>query len=969
MRPEDDVRGDFDDDAQAPPPPPSLEDLEDALNWPYRPVSANPFVHAQDDNAYKPGAGAMMMRRAPEPSASRGEPARRVSRSATPPRPRPPVERRPASRPRRKRGRVGCLLRGIALGLIALIVLIFVGTAAASIGYIRIADELPGPDELQNRAASFQSTLIYARNGELLYELLDPHGGRRIKVPLDQISPLLIRATIATEDRDFYEHPGFDPIAITRAIWQNIREGEAVSGASTITQQLARALLLSDEERAQRTLSRKIKEIVLAAELTRRYSKDQILEFYLNEIYYGNLAYGIQAAAQTYFQKDAKDLTLAEASLLAGLPQAPAIYDPFTNPDAALGRQEQVLALMAENGDISQAEAEAAAQEMRNRIPTLRPPRIDARAPHFVNYVRQVLEEQFGAQEIYRSGLRVKTSLDLRLQTLAEEVVRAHVDALAERHVTNGALVAIDPHTGEILAMVGSKDFSDPSIDGQVNVALRPRQPGSAIKPLTYLKAFEMGWTPATLLWDLPTTFPAFPEPYRPKNYDGKFHGPQSLRSALANSYNIPAVKALQFIGIDNLKEIAARLGITTLTRPDYGLSLTLGGGEVTLLELTGAYAALANQGVRIPPTPILEITNSEGQVLWRHEPQGEQVLRPQHAYLMTGILSDNAARAPAFGEHSPLLLSRPAAAKTGTTNDTRDNWTVGYTPELVAGVWVGNSDNTPMANVSGITGAAPIWHDFMEGALAGRAPVEFAVPEGVVEMEVCADNGAQPNACPQRKKEVFAADQPPLGPEHDWWVACPQQPDRRFIVVEKVLDEDGRNWLAQWAQENNIPLGKEEDCNVAPPQAAIFWPGEGQTVDGKIEIIGMAKSDRFANYFVDYGVSFDPQGWGRVEGPVDHPVENGVLARWDTRDLPDGQYTLRLVVTDQLGNQAEARAHVLVVHPTAEPTLPPTETPTPLPTPTPPLPTPTLPPVITETPLPPPTAPSLLPTPTPLPP
>lgn len=862
---------------------------------------------------------------------------------------------------------MGCILRGIALGLIALIVLIFAGTAAAAIGYLRIADELPGPDELQSRAASFQSTLIYDRNGELIYELLDPHGGRRIKVPLDQISPLLIQATIATEDKDFYEHPGFDVVAIARAVWQNTRQGEAVSGASTITQQLARALLLSEEERAQRTLSRKIKEVILAAEITRRYSKDQILEFYLNEIYYGNLAYGVQAAAQTYFQKDARELNLAEASLLAGLPQAPAIYDPFTNPEAALRRQEQVLRLMVETGGITPAEAEAAAKEMRDRIPTLRPPRMDTRAPHFVNYVRQVLEAQYGAQGIYRSGLRVRTSLDLRLQTLAEEIVRAHVDKLAGRHVTNGALIALDPRTGEILAMVGSKDFYDTNIDGQVNVALRPRQPGSAIKPLTYLKAFEMGWTPATLLWDLPTTFPAFPEPYRPKNYDGKFHGPQSLRSALANSYNIPAVKALQFVGIDNFKEIAARLGITTLTRPDYGLSLTLGGGEVTLLELSGAYAAIANGGVRVPPTPILEISSSDGTRLWRHEPQGVPVLRPQHAYLMTSILSDNAARTPAFGENSPLKLSRPAAAKTGTTNDTRDNWTVGYTPELVVGVWVGNSDNTPMENVSGITGAAPIWHDFMEGALAGRAPQEFAVPEGVVEMEVCADNGAQPNACPQRRKEVFAADQPPLGPEYDWWVACPQQPERRFIVVEKVLEEDGRNWLAQWAQENNVPLGKAEDCNVTPPQAAIFWPGEGQTIDGKIEIIGTAMSERFANYFVDYGVSFDPQGWGRVEGPVDHPVENGVLARWDTQDLPDGQYTLRLVVTDQLGNQAEARVHVIVAHPTSEPTATPTETPTPIP------PSPTLPPpVITETPTPPlplPTAPSLLPTPTPLPP
>lgn len=906
-----------------------------------------------------------------------------TSRPAT--RPHTPADRPPLRRSRRQKSRWGCVLRTFVFGLLAGIVLIFAGGAAAAVGYVAIANELPSPDQLQAiRAASFQSVLIYDRNGELLSELQDPQGGRRINVPLDLISPYLIDATIATEDKDFYQHPGFDLAAIARALWQNLRQGGTVSGASTITQQLARSLFLSDEERTQQTASRKIKEIILAAELTRRYSKDEVLDTYLNEIYYGNLAYGAQAAAQTYFHKDAKDLDLAEASLLAGLPQAPAVYDPFTNPDGALERQQQVLALMVETGKISQDQADAAAQEMQERIHALKPPRTDtARAPHFVNYVRQVLEDQFGAQAIYRGGLHVKTTLDLKLQTLAEEAVRRQVDKLADRHVSNGALVALDPATGEILAMVGSKDFYDERIDGQVNVALRPLQPGSSIKPVTYLTAFEMGWTPATLIWDLPTTFPAFPQPYKPVNYDGKFHGPVLVRTALANSYNIPAVKTLQFVGIPKMLETARRLGITTFGDPSqYGLSLTLGGGEVKLLELTGAYAVLANKGTRVAPTPILEITQSDGKVVWQHEVKGELVVRPQHAYLLTSILSDNAARTPAFGANSPLKLSRPAAVKTGTTNDFRDNWTIGYTPELVVGVWVGNSDHSPMQNVSGITGAAPIWHDFMEAALAGKPVRGFAVPGGLVEMEVCADSGAQPQACPKRVREVFAQDQGPVGKEGDWWRVCPQRPEQRFIALNAVQEEDGRAWLQKWAQDNGIPTGNQEDCNVAPPQAAIFAPTEGQTItDRAVDVIGTAQSTRFAQYIVDYGVGNDPQGWGHVEGPVDHPVENGRLARWKVKDLADGLYTLRLVVTDQLGGQAEARVHVIVSHgpPTAEPppsplpitaTPQPTTTPIPPPlTPTPPQPTPTpLPPPPTATPAPPQPTPTRPPRPSPAP-
>jgi membrane peptidoglycan carboxypeptidase len=521
---------------------------------------------------------------------------------------------------------------------VVFVVLFFTTFGLGLIAYANIALSLPAPDELGARSATFVSTKIYDRQGDLLYELIDPHGGRRTKVPLERISPHLIQATIATEDRYFYQHPGFDPIGIVRAIWYAVNEREVVSGASTITQQVARNVLLSPVERSQRTLSRKIREAILAAEITRRYPKDTILEIYLNDIFYGNLAYGIEAAAETYFGKSADQLTLAEAALLAGLPQSPALHDPYTNPDAAKVRQAVVLDLMVEAGYITPAQAETAQAEELEYVPLSFP----IRAPHFVMYVRQVLEEKYGAEALYKGGLRVYTTLDPRLQAIAERVAKEHVGSLAEKHVTNAALVALKPDTGEVLAMLGSVDFFDEEIAGQVNVALRPRQPGSSIKPITYVAAFEKGWTPATLIWDVPTEFPdgANP-PYKPTNYDDKFHGPVLLRTALGSSYNVPAVKALQFVGLPDMLALAQRLGITSLNRPDYGLSLTLGGGDVTLFEMVGAYATFANGGVRVLPVAIARVEDSEGRVIAEASPpglggieggQGEQVISPQHA-------------------------------------------------------------------------------------------------------------------------------------------------------------------------------------------------------------------------------------------------------------------------------------------------------------------------------------------------
>ncbi|HEX9013141.1 MAG TPA: transglycosylase domain-containing protein, partial [Anaerolineaceae bacterium] len=687
-----------------------------------------------------------------DPSATQVAPAAYRASATAPALPRKEVKRslrdtQPIKiQPSYWRRTMGCLLRILVVMLFILVLGLVAAGSFAVYQYYRIAATLPSIADLQQHASQFETTTILDRNGNKLYEILDPNAGRRTYVPLDKISPYLIAATIATEDHDFYTHPGFDPLAIARALIQNYTSGETVSGASTITQQLARALLLTAEERNQRSLERKAREIVLAAEITRRYSKEQILELYLNENYYGNLAYGVEAASETYFQTTADKLTLGQAAFLAGLPQAPGVYDIYTNRADTITRLKQVLILTYQDSQakncievsnsprpvcVDETAVASAAQEIEEY--NFKKPTGEIRYPHWVNYVRSLLENKYDPQTIYRSGFTVYTTLDPSLQDQAEQIVRQQVDSLGDKHVTDGALVAIRPNTGEILAMVGSADFYNDAIAGQVNMAVSPRQPGSSIKPLTYVAAFEKGWTPATIIWDVPTAFPPSGDPndprppYTPNNYDNRYHGPVTVRTALSNSYNIPAVKTLYAIGVygdpahpdqGGLVNMAKRMGITSLTRTDYGLALTLGGGEVSLLEMTGAFSIFADSGVRVPPVAITKIVDHSGNIVFEyHPPEGDQVIRPEHAYLITSILSDNQARSPMFGTNSVLKLPFNAAAKTGTTNDFRDNWTLGYTPDLAVGVWVGNADNTPMHDSTGVTGAAPIWAKFMQAA------------------------------------------------------------------------------------------------------------------------------------------------------------------------------------------------------------------------------------------------------------
>lgn len=901
----------------------------------------------------------------------------------------------PPPRRRRRAGEwAGCAVRMAVLAAFAAAALLIVVLSLAVVQYFALAATLPSVEDLQSHAAQFETTRILDRDGNILYEILDPQAGRRTYTPLEDISPWMLAATIATEDSQFYSHPGFDVLAIARALWQNLADPGAGPGASTITQQIARNLLFTPEEASQRSALRKIREILLAAEITRRYTKDEILELYLNQVYFGNLAYGIEAAAETYFHTTADRLDLSQASFLAGLIQAPSIYDVYSNRAATLERQRIVLTLMVITSEqqgciavsnapepvcVTPEAAGAALAEIENY--DFPEPDVGLRYPHWVQFVREQLEARYDPQTIYRSGFTVHTTLDPQLQDLAEEAVRTHVASLAEHRAGNGALVAIVPSTGEILAMVGSADFYDEAIDGQVNMAVAPRQPGSAFKPITYAAAFEKGWTPATLIWDVPSEFPPSGnpddprEPYKPVNYDGRFHGPVTVRYALGSSYNVPAVKALQFVGIyddpaspepDGALAFAQRLGITTLTRDDYGLALTLGGGDVSLLELTAAYAVFANGGVRVPPVAITRIEDSRGQVVYAYEPPSTPpVIRPEHAYLITSILADNAARTPAFGPNSVLNLPFEAAVKTGTTNDFRDNWTIGYTPDLAVGAWIGNADYTPMADISGVAGAGPIWSQVMQAArplVSGDSPRGFARPESIVERVVCAVSGAEPSEwCPSQRIEFFAADQPPLPKEKDLWqevwvdsfslllasVDCPEFAVKKLGL--DVTDPWARKWLTEddqgkrWAEEHGFEdrslfFVPHEPCTKDTPRPVVGFtaPAEGSIITGApVPIFGRAAAPRnFQDWVLEAGIGNDPTSWPDIASSTTAFEQPGRLLDWDPVGYPNGPVTLRLTVRNAEGGKASALLHlVLSLPPTPTPTSPPTPTPTPSPT------------------------------------
>src|SRR3989344_1030573 len=612
---------------------------------------------------------------------------------------------------------------GHGIVIVALLLLLAVFT----IGFY-VYFTTPSADALLTRPVA-QTTTIYDRSGtHVLYKI---HGEENRKVIAhDDIPDDVRHATLAAEDDDFYDHIGVDFFSIARAFRENIRNSALEQGASTITQQLARNVFLSREK----TFQRKFKEIVLALKIEQRYTKDEILDFYLNEVPYGSNAYGIQSAAETFFGKDAGDLSLDEAAFLAALPKATTYYSPYGNhAEELIARQKNILTRIAELGFADRIAIEQAlTKDTRSRVmPFLQP--IDA--PHFVFYVKEQLEQKYGRDAVERGGLDVYTTLDYDLQKNAEKVLREGVIRNKAFGASNAALVSLDPTNGDVLAMVGSVDYFDQSIDGEVNVALRPRQPGSSFKPIAYAKAFEKGFQPETLLHDVRTNFgpDGSGKEYIPQNYTGQHYGLVSMRQALANSLNVPAVKTLYLAGIDATIDLAKRLGINTLTdRNRYGLSLVLGGGEVKLLELTGAFGVFANDGVRHEPQGILKIVDSTGVIYEKPKHQGDRVLNQDVARKINSILSDNAARALIFGTATPLTIpGQTVAAKTGTTQEFRDAWTIGYATTLATGVWVGNNDNRPMrAGSDGVYVAAPIWNAFMKNVLAGKKSEAFGTYE-----------------------------------------------------------------------------------------------------------------------------------------------------------------------------------------------------------------------------------------------
>ena len=690
-----------------------------------------------------------------------------------------------------------------------------------------ILRDLPSPQELPSRKQKV-STKIYDRHGTLLYNIYKDQN--RTPVALNNIPVHVKSATIAIEDAEFYSHPGFSVRGIARALIKNYKDNK-LSGGSTITQQLVKNTLLSPEK----TYIRKLKEVTLAIQVELAFGKDEILEMYLNEVSYGGTAYGVQEASRTYFGKDVKNLSLAEAALLAGLPKSPTEYSPFgTNPDLALSRQKEVLNLMEINGFITSEQRKTAESEIIKYADQ----KTDIKAPHFVMWVRQILEDKYGKSVIDSGGLEITTSLDFSIQTMAEKVVGEELEKLAKLNVTNAAVLVLNPKTGEVLAMVGSKDYFDTQNDGNVNVTIRPRQPGSSIKVVNYAYALSNGMNAASIISDTPVTFLVDDQPpYTPKNYEGNYKGNLTLRSALAESRNIPAVRILASYGVEEMVDLGQKMGITTWQdTSNYGLSLTLGGGEVRLLDLAQVYATIANYGKRPEIASVLKISDIGGNLVEEFScktdnsliakasasesalnPKSsetncteEQVIDPRVAYLITDILKDNAARSPTFGTNSLMIIPGhdKVAVKTGTSNNLRDNLTIGYNQDYLVAVWVGNNDNSSMSRIaSGVTGATPIWNKIMTALLAGSEKNDWTVPEKLVKTSICPFTGTLSCRGCSGKSEWFLEENKPM-------TAC--NPDW-FLAKEENNDSGSESRDLSNEEQDQKDPSEEEDTNIRP--------------------------------------------------------------------------------------------------------------------------------------------------------
>jgi len=802
----------------------------------------------------------------------------------------------------------------------------FTSLALIIISFIAIplfAFTLPTPDKIVRRDGF--STKILDRNGQVLYDIfLDE---RRTPVEnIDDVPEYLRQATIAIEDKNFYKHGGFDIFGMVRGISRIFTRGYA-QGGSTLTQQLVKNVLLTSE----RSVARKVKEFVLAVQIEQKYSKDEILLLYLNEAPYGGTAYGVESASEIYFGKSVSDLNLVESAFLAGLPQRPSVYSPFSStPDAYIARATEVLRRMREDDYITREQEEAAKDQLSDI--EFQERTASFKAPHFVQYVQRQLEDKYGTAAVEQGGLIVTTSLDLELQTKAQELVADEISDLEEsHHITNGAAVVVDPETGEILSMVGSKDFYAEDYDGQVNVTTSLRQPGSTMKPFTYVTAIKEGYTASSLIMDVPTIFPggADLEDYEPVNYDGEYRGPVQLRYALANSINVAAVKVLALVGVRDTLKTAYDMGLTTLeptneTMSRVGLSLTLGGGEVRLVELTSAFAGFVNKGHRVEPVSILKIVDHDGNVLEENEPKkGRRVISEAEAFIIADILSSNESRSMVFGTNSLLNIpGQEVAVKTGTTNDLRDNWAVGGNDNVVVGVWVGNNDNSKMRAVaSGVSGATPIWRNILIESLKGKPKVTFEQPDNVVTASVDSVSGFRAHdGFPERAEKFIKGTEPGEDLVHvnlklckaDGKLATPSQVAAKNYNLKEYFVFEESDPTASAGDENRWQNGIEEwlttqtDERYKPPKE---YCQSGNSAPLNIEFV--SPRDRDSNLDNDFNVKFvidfvNPieEAWIEVDGVIarsftSQPYEYNLT-------LQNGVHKLRAAGKDSKGNQSE---------------------------------------------------------------
>lgn len=837
-----------------------------------------------------------------------------------------------------------------------------VGTVVAIIiffiAFAWVSRNLPKPGQII-RTEGFNTQLL-DRSGALIHDLYQAE--KREPVTIDQIPTYLKQATIAVEDKDFYKHQGFDLLTIVRIPYNYVFKGGRVVGGSTLTQQLVKTVLLTNE----RTVTRKFKELVLSLQIERKFSKDQILEMYLNEVPYGGVSIGVGAASESYFDKKVTDLSLAESVVLAGLPQRPTAYSPFLGKTDDNGkflwklRAEGVLRRMVEDGYITDLAREEALAEMEQM--KFERKRTSINAPHFVFYIENQLDDMFGEDLLKRGGLKVTTTLDLELQKDSEKIVFDELEKVKTYDISNGAALAMNPQTGEILAMVGSKDYSDSSIGGQFNVVVDGlRQPGSSIKPVTYLAMFQKGYSPASMIVDVETTFTpneTAENPYRPKNYDGQFRGPVSLRNALGSSLNIPAVKSLAIVGVDNFLELAHKMGFPTLEPTPqnlkrFGLSATLGGAEVHLIDTVTAYSSFANSGTKVEPVSILKVENLSGQTLYEYKPaKGPSVITEAEAFLINHILSDNNARAMAFGPNSLLNMGAGVSVKTGTTNDQRDNWTIGWNQNVIVGSWVGNNDNRPMRQVaSGVTGASPIWRNIINKAIAkGYKSVDWTAPSGVEQVEVDRVSGYPSHDGFESRFDYYLVNTKPTTPDpiHSKLKVCRDDQrklatdakvgvgdfeEKEFIALreEDPISQDGRN---RWQEAINAWVQAQEGDLYKPPTEYC-----GESSDIAVRLTKPENEKRYQEEDIEINIDADSgDGIEKIELWVNGSLKETINNRSykGTIKLNKGRYRLFAKALSRSGKWAETKEIKIGTggEDWKEPEPSPTPSPSPSPTP-----------------------------------